>query len=63
MNRYEICRSKRGKWFVKLRVDGRSFCQNLQFFESREEAEALADAVVNNGWFNASTTYGGADNA
>ena len=63
MNRYEICQSKRGNWYVKLRVGRRTFCQNLPFFETREEAEELGRRVADGGWFNASITYGGGDNA
>lgn len=61
MNRYKIRQSKRGKWFVELQVGDRKFLQTLQFFTTREEAEALAQAVAGGQWMDASLTYGGGD--
>ena len=61
MNRYEICRSKRGRWYVKLQVGDRKFLQTLQFFDTRAEAQALADKVAYGRWMDASLTYGGGD--
>ena len=58
MNRYEIRQTKRGKWFVKLNVGGKTFVQTIPFYDTRAEAEAKAEET-NNPFFDASLTYGG----
>lgn len=61
MNRFQICQSKRGRWYVKLRVDGKTFVNCVPFFDTRAEAQALADKVAYGRWMDASLTYGGGD--
>lgn len=61
MNRYQICQSKRGRWYVKLQVNGKTFVNAIPFFDTREEAEELARKVAYGRWMDASLTYGGSD--
>ena len=57
MNKAEVKKSKRGKYYVMLTVGERKFVQTLRFFETKAEAEALLIAVTSDAWYDGTVIY------